>query len=375
MNKNSRTYARKLPAKFGFIQIVGDEGGQILNFSEAGLCFETFAPLGQPKKIQFWFSLNLRDRIEATGEVAWLDAETKVGGLRFLNPTERLLKHIRLNSAEQYGAEVPARGQRFLETLSKGVSSLAALESNPWPSDASLDFKSKTDGYRSHSLLDSSVNTDRPLPASVNSTDLISLQRHVAVCRRQLIIGMLLGILFSLLVAIPIFGYFSSRYRSGSPQAAVRNDIPASANSEAVPWATSGNANVPAALNISTPKNVQQSVATHPYSDYPAKGNLPLSPSPFLEGNRAPTALSRAVQLQKGDTTVARKSGATPQQLWSAVQAGDTNAAVLLADRYLRGDGVPVNCLQARVLLLVASEKNNPAATKKLHELDKNGCS
>jgi hypothetical protein len=375
MDKNSRTYARNLPAKFGFIQIVGDEGGQILNFSEAGLCFETFAPIGQPKKIQFWFSLNLRDRIEATGEVAWLDAETKMGGLRFLNPTERLLKHIRLNSAEQYGAEVPARGQGFLEALSKRVSSLAALESNPRPSDASLDFKSKTEGYRSHSLLDSSVNTARPLPASVNSTDLISLQRHVAVCRRQLIIGMLLGILFSSLVAIPIFSYFSSRNRSGSPQAAARNDIPASANSEAGPGATSGNANVPAALNISTPKNVHQSVATHPYPDYAAKGNLPLSPSPFLEGNRAPTAVSRAVQLQKGDTTVARKSGATPQQLWSAVQAGDTNAAVLLADRYLRGDGVPVNCLQARVLLLVASEKNNPAATKKLHELDKNGCS
>jgi TPR repeat protein len=46
-----------------------------------------------------------------------------------------------------------------------------------------------------------------------------------------------------------------------------------------------------------------------------------------------------------------------------------------LADRYLRGDGVPVNCLQARVLLLVASEKKNAAAVKKLHELDKTGCS
>jgi TPR repeat protein len=48
---------------------------------------------------------------------------------------------------------------------------------------------------------------------------------------------------------------------------------------------------------------------------------------------------------------------------------------VLLADRYLRGYGVPVNCLQARVLLLVASEKKNAAAVKKLHELDKTGCS
>jgi TPR repeat protein len=56
------------------------------------------------------------------------------------------------------------------------------------------------------------------------------------------------------------------------------------------------------------------------------------------------------------------------------VQAGDSNAAVILADHYIRGDGVPVNCDQARVLLLVASEKNNKAAIQKLRDLDKTGC-
>jgi TPR repeat protein len=84
--------------------------------------------------------------------------------------------------------------------------------------------------------------------------------------------------------------------------------------------------------------------------------------------------LSRATQTQEA-AVAEKKSAATPQQLWSAVQSGDSNAAVLLADHYLRGDGVPVNCLQARVLLLVASEKKNPTAIRKLRELDQKGCS
>jgi TPR repeat protein len=60
--------------------------------------------------------------------------------------------------------------------------------------------------------------------------------------------------------------------------------------------------------------------------------------------------------------------------LWSLVQAGDSAAAVTLADLYIRGDGVPVNCVQAKVLLLVASKKGNTAAIKKLRHLKETGC-
>jgi TPR repeat protein len=49
-------------------------------------------------------------------------------------------------------------------------------------------------------------------------------------------------------------------------------------------------------------------------------------------------------------------------------------AAVALADLYIRGEGVPVNCEQARILLQVASKKNNAEASKKLEELDQGGC-
>jgi TPR repeat protein len=64
----------------------------------------------------------------------------------------------------------------------------------------------------------------------------------------------------------------------------------------------------------------------------------------------------------------------TLAQLWASFETGDTKAAVALADLYMRGDGVPANCEQARVLLFVASKENNAEATKKLQDLDEAGC-
>jgi TPR repeat protein len=74
------------------------------------------------------------------------------------------------------------------------------------------------------------------------------------------------------------------------------------------------------------------------------------------------------------DSKRSKKISATPQQLWASVQAGSSKAAVALADLYIRGEGVPVNCDQARVLLLVASEKNNAEAIQELRDLDKTDC-
>ena len=80
------------------------------------------------------------------------------------------------------------------------------------------------------------------------------------------------------------------------------------------------------------------------------------------------------VEPREGESKLTKKPSATPEQLWAAVRRGNATAAVALADRYLQGDGVPQHCDQARVLLLVASEKNNADAIRKLHELDSTGC-
>src|SRR5579859_8275734 len=70
-------------------------------------------------------------------------------------------------------------------------------------------------------------------------------------------------------------------------------------------------------------------------------------------------AAESAGQPALADSKRSKKISATPQQLWASVQEGNSHAAVALADLYIRGEGVPVNCDQARVLLLVDSEKKN----------------
>jgi TPR repeat protein len=69
-----------------------------------------------------------------------------------------------------------------------------------------------------------------------------------------------------------------------------------------------------------------------------------------------------------------QKNPLTPDQLWALVQGGNSTAAAALAELYIKGEGVPQSCAQARVLLLLASEKRNAAAIKRLADLDKEGC-
>jgi len=88
INLDRRQESRKVPDRFAFLQVEGDDGGTVLDVSERGLRFETFGPVCETGQIHFWFSLNLREQIEAWGEVAWLNAAKKCGGLRFLRLSE-----------------------------------------------------------------------------------------------------------------------------------------------------------------------------------------------------------------------------------------------------------------------------------------------
>lgn len=66
-----------------YINIEPNNGGIVLNVSSGGLCFHSFDPVKRNGPVRFWFS-DRNQRIEADGELAWMD-ETQKGGLRFTN--------------------------------------------------------------------------------------------------------------------------------------------------------------------------------------------------------------------------------------------------------------------------------------------------
>jgi hypothetical protein len=101
-----------------------------------------------------------------------------------------------------------------------------------------------------------------------------------------------------------------------------------------------------------------------PNSTEPTSGIAP--------GNGAQELITARHYLDgKGAT---RDTSEAAKWLWKAVSKQNTSAVTLLADLYIRGDGVPKNCDQARLLLAAAAKKGDSEAANKLRTLESDGC-
>ena len=82
-------------AKLVYIHLEPESGAIVLNVSEGGLGFHAVAPVTQTGAIRFWVSLNVNQRVEASGQLAWTDESRKTGGLRFAALSEGARQQIR----------------------------------------------------------------------------------------------------------------------------------------------------------------------------------------------------------------------------------------------------------------------------------------
>ncbi len=446
VNLDQRQDFRKVPDKFAFLQLEEDDGGTVLDVSEGGLRFETFAPVQQNGPIHFWFSLNLRERIEAWGEVVWTSATKKCGGLRFLRLSEegRALVRECISQPSVQGApnggfsrwgtakEMPAKmGVREADAIARFVSKAPPRQEaaavgqaippaweppaeNPPPrgplpnsfgtADAVARFVSKAPPRQEAAAVGQAVPrawettaAQNPPPraplrsfsGTVDAGDtnilfpppkeievgkgLVPVQRYRSAKRRQLRLGLILGVCISATVAAAAMKY--SRHE---------NRVVPSAPAELPVQKSSADTLKSAPMNPSPRSGSSADIfASSNQKTHVAEARTPIVPptntgthsSPRVREAGAATLPARASLQPNLSTNATRQNLAMPpKQLWAAVQAGNTKAAVELADLYIKGQGVPQNCNQARVLLLVASEKRNAEAIKKLAELDKTAC-
>ena len=360
-----------------FCTLGGEESGSVLDLSEDGLRFDSPTPIEEKDLLQLRLSVDPNDAIEATGKLAWIDAAKCTGGLRFLD------------------LSAPAREQ-IRAWLSE--TSTACSETNGRASPRKGN-KQADDGAATEKLV---ILEQTHVP----STQLVPIERYREQTRLQFRRGVLVGFGICVVVMIPIFFQYPSGTQPGSParttasanrvtqssgeqnRAFVAQPVPpGTSNSEptaAKPLARGPAATQPVSAAVLTGSLQKQSpqiagtsstgVMTRTSSrlarPQPAKAEQQLGASPAVAAGPAASPVHSSV----GQIQNPRKVSATAQQLWSALQAGDMNAAVALADLYARGDGVPVNCEQARILLLAALEKNNEEASKKLKRLNKGGC-
>jgi hypothetical protein len=108
----------------------------------------------------------------------------------------------------------------------------------------------------------------------------------------------------------------------------------------------------------------------------PAARMLPVS-APSVTAASDPIGseeLATAERYLNGGAGGARDSRQAATWLWKAVSKQNLTATLLLSDLYLRGDGVPKSCDQARLLLDAAGRKGATAAAERLRNLPAFGC-
>jgi PilZ domain-containing protein len=460
MDQDRRRHLRKAPESFAAVQIEGEEVGKVLNVSEGGLSFRSFAPVPQYGPLYFWFSFNLKDRIEGMGEVAWTDSSRKVGGLRFVQLPKSSREQIHTwvsrlpvqasgdgppprfvpkGPSDRIGTIEPDRVARFVAKARFHYRPVAVEEQEPGNEDVfspdlvpprsqyprpSLEQYDRSQGdifspllapspssFPSSSLrIEDRANTDIPArteakppsdyvslylndgdpgspspfsPAAAgmaSPVELVSFEQHLSVKKRQLVRGVLLGVCLSAAVAVGAVKYSNYRHRAAAATTAASTESSVSkTDSQPLPPVPPPASPVSPAADIFSSGRPNKGMVRKPAASKPLAASYPYSPSQQQSWEaKAPNQPARAPASPRASdpSSAARKKSMTPAQLWGAVQSGNTKAAVDLAEDYIQGEGVPKNCQQARVLLLMASEKRNAAAIKRLHELDqdKNTC-
>jgi hypothetical protein len=375
INLDRRQKIRKTPAQFVFVQLERDDGGSVLDVSEDGLRFETFAPAPQKGPVHLWFSLNLRERIEAWGEVVWTEAARKCGGLRFLRLSDEDRAQIRewiSRPAVQESAEE--------EFLQRRVETEMPARRKENEIDAVARFVSKA-RQQAVAVLPGAESVGAgstlfPEPMEVAASgELVPMQRYLSAKRRQLILGLFLGMCISAsmaVAAIKLSNYRQEKIESGRARPGLMAQE--SRSDAATSPATASSATSGTSPDVFGERKQNLGVGKV------RKPNVPATETGghAISGAQQTTASNSSTQVAprpiSSDTEGRPKTTMTPQQLWASVQTGNTKSAVALAELYINGEGVPQNCNQARVLLLVASEKRNAAAIKRLAELDKTGC-
>jgi hypothetical protein len=414
METDRRQTARKRLNQLSYIRIGPDNGGLIADLGEGGLGFQTIAAIEREGPLRFWFTLDAADRIQATGELAWTDETRKVGGLRFTQISEEAVEQIR-QWLDREGAPVeaapPPRAPlrdplRFSPPARKGKSAGVPLTSSPIPDEPVAIAPP---------LPPLPLPAPRPEPLRVMATPqhwsapVLSAPPR-AVVSPEMVRGATTGLTVLAVVLTLIglvFGYHrelgQSLVRLGDkltgespladaapapvPENAAAADaqqpLPAPSDPAAAakpidvapqdPQPTSVAAQQPQSQSPAAPPSQHSTIASRrprPSASTADFQNLSASTAPEDYGQLELDTARQFLEATNGP----RKSAEAAKWLWMSVEKGNPAAEILLADLFVRGDGVTKSCSQARVLLAAAIKHGDSEAIRKLRTLDESGC-
>ena len=118
-------------------------------------------------------------------------------------------------------------------------------------------------------------------------------------------------------------------------------------------------------------KSAKPLVAKSTPAPQPAQQDTATDETPSVGGIKE---LAMAERYLNGMSGQGRDSSEAARWLWKSIARDNGQATLLLADLYLRGDGVSKNCEQGRVLLDSAARKGVAGAGERLRNLQAFGC-
>jgi TPR repeat protein len=349
MKTDQRRFARKRTDQLLYAEFGEDNGSVLLNLSEDGCSFQSIAPVRE-QQVSFSVSVGDGRKLEGHGQMAWYDTEKKVGGLRFLNPSSELREQIREwledslipSKDDLHSAAVESKEKRKRRKLGEKARAEAELEWGQVALASNRAEAGRPDEWEFGTPLKSFT-----VPISLTGTRRVAGATVLAVtlCMAMVAYRRELGHL--------VMSFGSSIAGEGqkgdkAPPADVR---PVAAGLEAKPEAKSSKAN----------PDVRETADGGVVESAPGNTHQP---------EVAAKAATPTVQRVSVRQTVIDNISA----LWTSVENGDTSAEITLASRYLRGDGVPQSCAQARVLLEAAVKRGSAEARQKVGELGQAGC-
>jgi hypothetical protein len=352
------------------------------------LGFQTVDPLGPVESVRFRLWVKSIDKVEAIGRLVWIDETGKRGGLQFVHLPEEVREQIRAWLEESYLSEDGAQA-----SLALGADNAAPSLPDGGSTDLSDDAgssASEAETVGGH-ILDESADVgpgiaSRPRFQSVPTAGGEHGLRGLALTAGLVFMALIGSFSYTyrghvghLLITLGEKMSGDNQEQSVAPTAAALssgdtdfalNDEKAASDSAARPTpGATDSTTLEASFSAKNPKggSPDASVAS---PDSGAKADMRGDAFTAQDDGDAQLALARGY-LQSGNDP--EQTAKAVQLLWSAVEKRNVGAETMLADVYLRGEGVPKSCEQARILLTAAS-KSDSSAKQKLLELGSFDC-
>jgi hypothetical protein len=177
----------------------------------------------------------------------------------------------------------------------------------------------------------------------------------------------------------------TSQTQPPAPKSEAAHDFPSASVPASTPTAKAPPEESPKTTAEAAPAAAENKVnRTEPPAPEPSKS---VRTVPKTENESVPAAqpqassdkwgaeeLAVAQRYLNGSNGQRRDSAEAAKWLWKSIAKHNSQATLLLADLYLKGDGVSKNCDQARILLDSAARKGLSGAGERLRNLQAFGC-